>query len=101
MSEPETPGLLESDPEGTVPSRCPKCGYTRDPESEECPACGVVFSRFRPQAPEPYRDLAEARPGAVTTGSGAFNPYAPPVAALGSAAQGLESMELADRGARL
>lgn len=79
MSEPQS--LVQT---GLEAEKCPKCGYTRDPESEECPACGVVFSRFRP------REIRED-----------FNPYAPPSAAVGQPLLVSEALELADRAARL
>lgn len=90
-----------SEPEEPVPTRCPKCGYTRNPESDECPACGVVFSRFRPPPDVSYGGTGEVREGGLDPDTGGFNPYAPPTAAVGQAMFAPEALELADRGARL
>ncbi len=80
--------------------KCPKCGYTRPPDSDECLACGIVFSRFRRPPESPYRGAEEIR--ADLGGSGArFNPYAPPTAAVGQAPVSVGELELAERGTRL
>lgn len=46
---------------------CPKCGYLREPNAVDCPACGIVFAKYQ-SAPAARRAVPE--PG--------HNPYAPP-----------------------
>lgn len=29
---------------------CPKCGFARDPAAADCPACGIVYARYRPRS---------------------------------------------------
>lgn len=86
--------------EGTARDKCPKCAYTRAPGSEECPACGVVFSRFRRPPEDPYRASSEIEADLADAGR-AFNPYAPPTAAVGHAPLALGELELAERRTRL
>lgn len=43
---------------------CPKCGWAREPEAIECPACGIVYERYRGDDVPPPADPD--------------NPYAPP-----------------------
>lgn len=55
---------------------CPKCSHPAAPGGLDCPACGIVYSK--------YRGRATARPAASATVADAtadpfgFNPYAPP-----------------------
>ncbi len=88
-------------PTASAPGKCPKCGYTRAPENEECPACGIVFSRLQSRLESPYRDAAEIRTDLAAAGASGFNPYAPPGAEVGQASLLPEALELAGRGARL
>jgi hypothetical protein len=61
---------------------CPKCGHARTPDALECPACGIVYARFRPRTPPPLTETdwsaeptpAVTPPPPVTPDS----PYAPP-----------------------
>jgi hypothetical protein len=46
---------------------CPKCGYLREPNAADCPACGIVFAKYHG---------APAARHAVPAPS--HNPYAPP-----------------------
>lgn len=48
---------------------CPKCGWAREPNAVDCPACGIVYARFT---------------GAPAAES--LNPYAPPQSNLQSTA---------------
>ena len=41
----------------TATSTCPKCGYASDSEFSECPACGIIVSKFK--ALEQDRDTHE------------------------------------------
>ena len=56
--------------------RCPKCAAPRGPQATECPACGVIYARFRaagatrdastgeaPAAPPALEHAAAAQPG--------------------------------------
>jgi len=60
-------------------STCPKCGWAREPNAVDCPACGIVYARYTgaPQRREPAPAPAPA-PSAPAPSGEALNPYAPP-----------------------
>lgn len=60
----------------TSPDACPKCSHPAAPGAVECPACGIVYAK--------YRGPAAARPAAAVAGTAGdvFNPYAPPESEL-------------------
>lgn len=64
---------------------CPKCGWAREPNAVECPACGIVYARFGASARRPAETGAFAPPPAASVSeisNTAVNPYAPPRADL-------------------
>lgn len=58
---------------------CPKCGWAREPNAVDCPACGIVYARFTgaPSRPSPARTDSFAPPPPPRSSQPA-NPYAPP-----------------------
>jgi len=50
---------------------CPKCSYPVPTGAAECPACGIVYAKYRGSS-------VERRVGSGLTSSDNFNPYAPP-----------------------
>lgn len=58
---------------------CPKCGWAREPNAVECPACGIVYARYgggpRRSSPEETDPFA---PPPLSSSGEALNPYAPP-----------------------
>lgn len=98
MSEPLSVGVTAA---ASLPGKCPKCGYSRAPENEECPVCGIVFSRFQSRPESPYRNAAEIRTDLAAAGASSFNPYAPPAADVGHPILLPETLELAERLNRL
>lgn len=46
--------------------RCPKCSYERQPTDTvpegECPTCGIIYAKFRPQTPTPRSAPASPPP---------------------------------------
>lgn len=55
---------------------CPKCGWAREPNALDCPACGIVYARFTG---------TQARPASASApADAALNPYAPPQSNLQS-----------------
>ncbi len=79
-------------------NECPKCRFELLGGALECPACGIVFEKYRAlgpgpaskesappaRTPVPLAETVEAPPPAPTE-----NPYAPPAAALQSPASSL------------
>lgn len=59
-------------------TRCPKCDFELPAGAAECPACGIVLSKYRDRsdAPSPAAGAAPPPP------PGDHNPYAPPDAPL-------------------
>lgn len=59
---------------------CPKCGFLREPQALDCPACGVVFAKLKGKTADsspPALPSAFSRPATAD-----LNPYAPPQADL-------------------
>jgi len=50
---------------------CPKCSYPVPTGAAECPACGIVYAKYRGSS-------AERPPSPSLTAGDRFNPYAPP-----------------------
>lgn len=89
---------------------CPKCGFAREPQSLDCPVCGIVFARYRAR-PETSTALAGVPYGMPAPEGGAapadslydgpgVNPYAAPRASV-SFRRELDDQALASRGSRL
>jgi uncharacterized RDD family membrane protein YckC len=87
----------------TEPAACPKCGFARDPRSVECPACGIIFSRYDPGRREAQREARASQAAHDLEGSGETNPYRAPEAVLVAhgPADDVFGQPLASRGARL
>ncbi|HMB54713.1 MAG TPA: hypothetical protein VKU40_15455 [Thermoanaerobaculia bacterium] len=64
-------------------AKCPKCFFAREPGAVECPACGIVYARYR-GAPPPPLPGGSAAPGLPLAPPQApdLNPYAPPASDL-------------------
>lgn len=57
---------------------CPKCGWARDPGAIECPACGIVYTRYGGGArPADQAEADPLSPPPLPPGAD-LNPYAPP-----------------------
>jgi hypothetical protein len=59
-------------------TRCPKCDFELPAGAAECPACGIVLSKYRDRAETPPAATGAAPPPSP----GDHNPYAPPGAPL-------------------
>jgi len=59
---------------------CPKCGWAREPNAVDCPACGIVYARFSGASSRPSPAASAFAPPSPPPGSSAeaVNPYAPP-----------------------
>lgn len=64
---------------------CPKCGNVRNPGAVECPACGVIYDRYRPPSSPSHPAIANpASPDPLPADplprawGAAANPYAAP-----------------------
>ncbi|HYU34954.1 MAG TPA: hypothetical protein VEW48_22620 [Thermoanaerobaculia bacterium] len=58
---------------------CPKCGWARELNAVECPACGIVYARYTGAQQRPSRAGTDAfAPPPPLPAQGALNPYAPP-----------------------
>jgi hypothetical protein len=42
---------------------CPKCGFACEERGVDCPACGIVFAKFRPEAKPAAPPVSNAAPG--------------------------------------
>ncbi|HKH45729.1 MAG TPA: hypothetical protein VKM72_13790 [Thermoanaerobaculia bacterium] len=62
---------------------CPKCGWAREPNAVDCPACGIVFARFSGSRTSPAAASTFTTP--PLPAAQAANPYAPPRSDLQSA----------------
>lgn len=68
---------------------CPKCGWAREPNALDCPACGVVYARFAGVQARPTPAVSDAFAAAPPPlpplpDTAALNPYAPPQSNLQS-----------------
>ena len=52
---------------------CPKCGFESESRGTDCPACGIVFAKFRPNAQEAVREALSTEPG-FSRGESVFEP---------------------------
>ena len=57
---------------------CPKCGWAREPNAVDCPACGIVYARFSGASARPSPAAANAFAPPPAPSADAVNPYAPP-----------------------
>jgi uncharacterized RDD family membrane protein YckC len=82
---------------------CPKCGFTRQPGREDCPACGIVFARYDPARLEARRATRATETAWAGDASGEINPYQAPSADVAGqpAPDDLFAAPLASRGSRL
>lgn len=66
-------------------AKCPKCSFEREPDAVECPACGIVYARYRraPPPPLPGRSASPGLPPAPSPPQAPdLDPYAPPASDL-------------------
>jgi len=52
---------------------CPKCGFECEDRGADCPACGIVFAKFRPDPQGPIPAVSSAPPG-LSGDESAFEP---------------------------
>lgn len=52
---------------------CPKCGFECEGRGADCPACGIVFAKFRPNPQGPAPAVSSAAPG-LSRGESVFEP---------------------------
>lgn len=59
---------------------CPKCGWARELNALDCPACGIVYARFggAPRRAASSEGMAVSAPPPPPSASSVANPYAPP-----------------------
>jgi hypothetical protein len=59
---------------------CPKCGWARELNALDCPACGIVYARYgaAPRRAASSEGTAASAPPPPPRASSAANPYAPP-----------------------
>ncbi|HRC85697.1 MAG TPA: RDD family protein [Thermoanaerobaculia bacterium] len=96
---------------------CPKCGFAVEAGIQECPACGVIFARYRARPADPDEPPPPPPPGAfpgaadgrtpeeiaadlATLRGEPFNPYRAPTARVADMPFGGEQVQ-AERGTRL
>jgi len=61
-----------------VPPPCPNCGAPAAPGAADCPACGVIFAKWREKAVRAQAEaLLEAQKAAAEPGADAAVPLTP------------------------
>ena len=61
---------------------CPKCGF-QQPESSECLSCGIVFAKYRPDAPTHPAPGDAERPAPAPAEAHEPSPFTEPIGTLG------------------